>query len=475
MSALDDRDAAVYWHPCSHFADLREVPPFEVIGAEGARLHLPEGRSVLDAISSWWCKALGHRHPGLGRAVRDQLDRFEHVIAANTTHGLLVSVCERVLAAANGLPVAAWGREAKPGRPPGPYGKVFLADNGSTAVEVAVKMALQAQAQRGQPQRKSFVALENGYHGETVATLALGDCGLYGQPYEALYFPVEKLGPLPYRRGTHDPAWQDGAAAADAVIAQLAPRVGELAAIVYEPILQAAGGMRFYSPDFLARLCAWAKAHDVFLIADEIASGWGRLGTMLATHLVTGLPAAGAASVLWPDFVAVSKGLTAGFSPLSAVLTRDDIAALFDGPFDAGRSFLHSNTYTGHALGLAAASATLDAFDEERVLEGVKLRADLLARELNEAAGARPWMRGLRHLGLVAAFDLTAVDGTPLDPARRTGRRVQQEAFRRGVFLRPLGDTLYLFPPLNVGLTELEEMIAGLLGAADAILTDRRK
>lgn len=405
------------------------------------------------------------------------MDRFEHVIAANTTHELLVSVCERVLAAANGLGPASWGPSAPAGKPPGPYGKVFLADNGSTAVEIAVKMALQAQAQRGEAQRTSFVALENGYHGETVATLALGDCGLYGAPYRALFFPVEKLGPLPYRSGPSDPQWHDGVEAAEALIARLAPRAHELAGIVYEPILQAAGGMRFYSPAFLARLTAWAKAQHIYLIADEIASGWGRLGVMLASHLAANGGKSAPSSSLsdedaWaPDFVAVSKGLTAGFSPLSAVLTRDDIAALFDAPFDAGRSFLHSNTYTGHALGLAAAAATLDAFSEEHVLGGVGERSAMLSQLLVKLNAARPWMTNLRVAGLVAAFDLVSPRGSSFDPAARTGRRVQQEALRRGIYLRPLGDTLYLFPPLNVPLSDLTAMVEGLVEATDAVVT----
>src|SRR3954470_1004751 len=191
--------------------DYAVFPPLVVTGARGARLRLEDGREVLDAISSWWCKALGHGDPRLVAAPRAQQDAFEHVIPANTTSAPLVRFCERLLSAANGLPSAEWGAGAAPGRRAGHFGKVFLADNGSTAVEIALKMALQAQAQRGSPQRTRFVALENAYHGETAGTLSVGDLALYASPYRALCFPVERLTGLPYRRGPGDPAWLDAA------------------------------------------------------------------------------------------------------------------------------------------------------------------------------------------------------------------------------------------------------------------------
>jgi adenosylmethionine-8-amino-7-oxononanoate aminotransferase len=206
------RDLAVFWHPCSQMRDYREFPPLEIVAARGARLRLADGREILDAISSWWCKALGHGHPRLTAALRAQQDAFEHVITANTTSAPLVRLCERLLSAANGLPATAWGAEAAAGRAPGHFGKVFLADNGSTAVEIALKMALQAQAQRGAPARTRFAALENGYHGETVGTLSVGDLGLYADPYRPLFFPVTRLSGLPYRAGPHDPAWLDASA-----------------------------------------------------------------------------------------------------------------------------------------------------------------------------------------------------------------------------------------------------------------------
>jgi adenosylmethionine-8-amino-7-oxononanoate aminotransferase len=459
MSGLVDRDLAVFWHPASQMRDYRDLPPLEVVGAEGCRLRLADGRTVLDAISSWWCKSLGHGHPRIRAALEAQLDRFEHVIAAGTTNEPLVRLCERLLAMANGRPAADWGARAAPGRRPGHFGKVFLADNGSTGVEIALKMALQAQAQRGQPARTRFAALAGGYHGETVGALSVGDVGLYGEPFRALTFPVEKIRDLPHRSGPDDPRWLVVDDEWPLIEAQLAPLAPSLAAVIYEPILQAAGGMRLYSPALLPRLAEWARAHGVYLIADEIAAGMGRLGAMLASHLVPGA---------LPDFAVVSKGLTAGFLPLSAVLTTDEIYAIFDGD-GLARAFLHSNTWTGNALGVAAGLAALEVYADEEILATVAEGGALLRAELATLEGSRPFLRRLRGAGMMAAIDLVRPDGAPLKPGLRTGRKVYREAVARGALLRPLGDTMYLFPPLNTRGDDLRAMVAVLADSVDAV------
>jgi adenosylmethionine---8-amino-7-oxononanoate aminotransferase len=459
---LAARDLAAFWHPCAQMRDYRDFPPLEIVGARGTRLTLADGRQILDAISSWWCKALGHGHPRLAAALREQQEAFEHVITANTTSAPLVRFCERILAAANGHPAAAWGPSAPPGRLPGHFGKVFLADNGSTAVEIALKMALQAQAQRGEPRRTRFAALENGYHGETAATLSVGDLELYAAPYRALCFPVERLRGLPYRSGPQDPFWFDAGESWPAIERALAPHAGTLAAIVYEPVLQAAGGMLFYSPDLLRRLRTWADAHGVYLIADEIASGMGRTGAMLASHL------AGPGAL--PDFAALSKGLTAGVLPLSAVLTTDAVYDLFDADYLEGRAFLHSNTYTGHALGVAVANAVLDVFATDEILARVAALAPRLRAALEAVAAPRPILRNLRACGMVAAVDVREADGRARDPGRRTGYAIYREAVRRGALLRPLGDTMYLYPPLTVTEAEIDEMAAILAASVDAVV-----
>ena len=429
--------------------DYREFPPLEIVGARGVRLRLADGREVLDAIASWWCKSLGHGHPRLLAALKAQADVFEHVITANTTSEPLVRFCERILAVANGS------------LPSKHFGKVFLADNGSTAIEIALKMALQAQAQRGSRERTRFAAFENGYHGETVGALSVGDLDLYAAPYRPLCFEVERVRGLPYRRGPHDPAWLDAGREWPAIEAALNAHAGTLAAVVYEPVLQAAGGMRVYSPDLLRRLRVWADARGVYLIADEIAAGMGRLGAMLASHLVDGG---------LPDFAVMSKGLTAGVLPLSAVLTTDDVYALFDGDYADGRAFLHSNTFTGNALAVAVANAVLDVFAADDVLGHVAATAPHLHRSVEALAASRPFFGDVRSCGMVAAVDLRAADGRALDSRRRTGYAVYREAVRRGALLRPLGDTMYLFPPLTVTTADIDEMVAILAASAEAVL-----
>jgi adenosylmethionine-8-amino-7-oxononanoate aminotransferase len=463
MSSLGARDLAVFWHPCSQMRDYHDFPPLPVVGARGCRIELADGRVVLDGIASWWCKSLGHGHPRLRDALVRQADAFEHVITAGTTNDALVAFCERLLAAANGLPSSAWGAGAPAGRQPGHFGKVFLADNGSTGVEVALKMALQAQAQRGQPHRIRFASLANGYHGETAGALSVGDLGLYSAPFGALTVPVTKVANVPYRSGPDDPRWTSTADEWPRIEAELAPIAPKLAAIIYEPVLQAAGGMRLYSPALLPRLREWSRAHDVYLIADEIAAGMGRLGAMLASHLGDALP----------DFAVVSKGLTGGVLPLSAVLTTDAIYDLFDSDYVDGKAFLHSNTHTGNALAIAVALAALDVYASEGVVDRVRAGGEVLRKEMQRVVGDRPFLRSLRSAGMMAAVDLTAPNGGSLDPKARTGYRVAHEAIRRGVLLRPLGDTLYVFPPLVTPDDDLRTMVTVLAESAGAILAPR--
>jgi adenosylmethionine-8-amino-7-oxononanoate aminotransferase len=462
MADLVARDLAVLWHPCSQMRDYAAFPPLEVVAARGSRLRLADGRELIDAIASWWCKSLGHGHPRLRAALVEQAEAFEHVILANTTNAPVVRLCERLIALANGLGAEAWGPGAPAGRRGGWFGKVFFADNGSTGVEVALKLALQAQAQLGQPQRTRFAALAGGYHGETVGALSVGDCGLYKDTYAPLLFPCTMLHGLPFRRGPDDPSWLDAAAEWPAIVAQLAPLADSVAAIVYEPVLQGAGGMRLYSPDLLRRLRGWADAHGVLLIADEIASGMGRCGTMLAGHQ--------AGAGVHPDLAILSKGLTGGFLPLSAVLITDRLAAAFDAEHADGKAFLHSNTYAGNALAVAVANAALDVYADEEVLAQVARRGPRLRSGLADLARTRPSLRGVRGVGMMAAVDLRAPDGTQLDPGARTGYRVFQEAVRRGALLRPLGDTMYLFPPLVMNEADITAMLGILADSVDAVL-----
>lgn len=434
---LVQRDLAVVWHPCAQMHDYVDFPPLEVVAADGCYLHLADGRRLIDAISSWWCKALGHRHPRLTAALHAQADTFEHVILANTTNQMVVRFCERLLAVANGA-----------GDLHGPaYRKVFLSGDGSTGLEVALKMAVQFHAQQGAPQRTRFACLENGYHGESIATMSVSDCAQYRAPFAALCFPVTVLTGVPYRSGPQDPRWQDAASEWPHVLAQLTPQADTLAAIVVEPLLQGAGGMRLYSPDLLRRLRAWCDEQGVLLIADEIAAGMGRLGTYLASHQA-GITA---------DLAVLSKGLTGGYLPLTATLTSQAIYTAFYAEWHEGRAFLHSNTYSGNALGVAVAEAVLAVFHDDDMLPQVALRGPRLRAGLE--ALQSPYLTAIRGCGMMAAADLVQVDGTPWPADRRIGLRVFQAAIRRGALLRNLGNTLYLFPPLIVSDDIIDDLL----------------
>ncbi len=392
---LQRRDHAVFWHPCAQMHDYEDFPPLEVASASGSVITLADGSALIDGISSWWCKSLGHRHPGIAAAVADQARRCEHVITANTTNPAIVRLCERLLAAVNGLGPEQWGPDAPAGKKPGWFGRVFFADNGSTGVEVAMKMALQAQSQRGEPRRNRLAAFGNGYHGETAGAMSVSDLDLYTSPHAPMMFPVTKLPAPTPRTGPDDPRWLDAFADWPPVQAVLDAEADTLAAIVYEPVLQAAGGINLYSPDLLHRLRAWADANGVYLIADEIAAGFGRLGPILASHLVP--PAGGHEALCFspPDFAVLSKGLTGGWGPMSVVVTTDDVYDLFYDRYDTGRAFLHSNTFAGHALAVAAANAALDAYATEGVRENVdavggRLHAALRRRRRPPDARERP-------------------------------------------------------------------------------------
>ncbi len=461
-SELVRRDDAVVWHPCTQMSDHDVFPPLEIVSASGGWLTLADGRRIFDAISSWWCKSLGHGHPRLTAALTAQAARFEHVILANTTNDQVVTFCERLLAAANGLPPTFWRNDAPRGRQPGHFGKVFFADNGSTAVEVALKLALQAQTQRGHAKRTRFAAFQNGYHGETIGALSVGDCGLYKDTFAPLLFACTQLGPLPYRSGPEDARWMDASPEWPAIQEQLDAEADTLAAIVYEPVLQGAGGMLLYSPDLLRRLRAWADAHDVLLIADEIAAGMGRCGAMLASHLA-GLD-------VLPDLAVLSKGLTGGFLPLATVLTTDALYDNFLAEWRDRRAFLHSNTYAGNALAVAVAIAALDVYASEDVLGQVARNGPLLRQGLAQLAVEHRCFANVRGVGMIAAVDLRAADGSVLDPSKRTGWQVFRAAVERGALLRPLGDTSYLFPPLTTTTEDIDRVVDQLSGAVTQVI-----
>jgi len=431
------RDLAVLWHPCTQMREHPDLLPLvPVERGEGAWLVGRDGRRYLDAVSSWWTNLHGHAEPRIAEAVARQARTLEQVILAGFSHAPAVELAERLLAIA----------PRQPGRPP--LAKVFYADNGSAGVEVALKMAFHWFRNRGEEQRTRFVALENGYHGETLGALAVGDIPLYRRVYapllaEALFAPS----PDAWLAAPGETPVQRAAYAADRLADLFDRHPGEICAVILEPRLQCAGGMRMHDASYVRRVRELCDAHGAFMIADEIATGFGRTGTMFACEQ---------AGVM-PDLLCLSKGLTGGFLPLAAVLATQE---LYDGFLDDSRerAFLHSHSYTGNPLACAAALASLDIFGTDAVLERNRATAARMATLAAQVGAGSRHVADVRQAGMVVAFELTR-DGdrsTPFDPALRIGLRVYRAALERGVLLRPLGDVLYWMPPYCVDEAQLQ-------------------
>ncbi len=432
------RDLAVLWHPCTQMREHpHTLPLVPMAKGEGAWLTGMDGRRYLDAVSSWWTNIHGHAEPRIAAAIARQAAELEQVILAGFSHRPAIELAERLIALAPQMPERA------------PLAKVFYADNGSAGVEVALKMAFHWFRNAGQPERRRFIALENGYHGETLGALSVGDIPLYRRTYaplmaECLFAPS----PDAYRAAPDESAEQRAHAAADALAALLERHAGEVCALILEPLLQCAGGMRMYHPTYLERARALCDAHGVFLIVDEIATGFGRTGPMFACET----------AAIQPDFLCLSKGLTGGFLPLAAVLTTQ---AVYEGFLDDSRerAFLHSHSYTGNPLACAAALASLDIFQNDQVLRRNRRSA---ARMQQAMAGIAtlPAVADARQLGMVVAFELCR-DGnkaTPFAPALRVGLAAYKAALSRGVILRPLGDILYWMPPYTLNDADIDQL-----------------
>ena len=429
------RDLAVLWHPCTQMrehqaqASRDALPLVPIERGEGAWLIGRDGRRYLDAVSSWWTNLFGHAEPRIADAIARQAHSLEQVILAGFSHQPAVELAERLLAIAP--------REAKRE----PLAKVFYADNGSAGVEVALKMAFHWFHNRGEHRRTKFVALENGYHGETIGALAVGDIPLYRRVYapllaQALFAPS----PDAYLAEAGETAVQRAERAAEALRGLLEQHAGEICALILEPLVQCAGGMRMHDPAYLRRARELCDTHGVLLIADEIAVGFGRTGTLFACEQAG----------IQPDLLCLSKGLTGGFLPLAAVLATQ---AIYDGFLDDSRerAFLHSHSYTGNPLACAAALASLAIFDSDDVLarnRATAVRMSELAAPFEDHAH----IADVRRRGMIVAFELTRNGDrrTPFDPAQRIGLHAYRAALDHGVVLRPLGDILYWMPPYCV-------------------------
>lgn len=421
--SLSERALKAIWYPCSPPRDYEQLPLLQIKSARGSYLELENGDKIIDAISSWWCKSLGHNHPHLQQALIKQASQFEHVMPAHATYENITCLAERL------------------GQLTPNLNKVFFAGDGSSAIEIALKMSLHLRYLHGEKKRQHFMALSNDYHGETGLALAVSDLGLFRDPYTHVLPPVEFIQNIPYVQHRTDPRWHDCASAWPLIEAQLNQKADTLSAIIVEPILQGAGNMRIYSMDLLRRLRAWCTEHHVHLIADEILTGMGRTGRALACDHAG----------IEPDFICLGKGLTSGWLPMTAVLTSAQTYAHFYAA-DIDKTFVHSHTHTGNALGVAVALATLEVIETEQIYQRSAALEPILWQFMHEVAAATGKLQNIRSIGAMVAADLIG------DPAQRLGFKVLQKAIPLGALLRPLGNTLYWLPPLNVDHATLEKL-----------------
>jgi adenosylmethionine---8-amino-7-oxononanoate aminotransferase len=405
-----DRDHL--WHPFTQQQSWVEEEPLMIERAEGAELIDSDGRRYIDGVSSLWCNVHGHRHPGIDAALRDQLDRVAHSTMLGLSHPGAAELAAKLVEIA----------------PPG-LARVFYSESGSTATEIALKMAFQFQQQRGgqHARRTSFVHLREAYHGDTIGSVSVGGIDLFHATYRPLLFQTHAAEP-------------GDAADLERV---LSCHEEEVAALIVEPLVQGAAGMLVHPPGYLRQARELCDRFGVLLICDEVATGFGRTGTMFACEQ----------EEVAPDMLCLAKGLTGGYLPLAATLTTERIYEGFLGAPEEGRTFFHGHTYTGNPLACAAALAGLEAFERERTLERLRPKIELLG-ELLGAVAAMPEVSEVRRRGTMVGIDLGE-----RDPALRLGHRVTLEARRRGAIVRPLSDVVVLMPPLSISEAELRRLV----------------
>ena len=430
-----DRDLRVLWHPCTQMKDHEWLPMVPIRRGQGVWLEDFEGRTYLDAVSSWWVNLFGHSNQRINAALRAQLDKLEHVILAGFTHEPVVELSEQLVSVT-----------------PGGLDRCFFADNGSSAVEVALKMSFHYWRNSGKTDKHRFVTLTNSYHGETLGALSVSDVGLYKETYGPLLLePITIASPDCFEREAGD-SWENHSRKMFAPMEDcLAERGESICAVIVEPLVQCAGGMRMYHPVYLRLLREACDRHGVHLIADEIAVGFGRTGTFFACEQAG----------ISPDFLCLSKGLTGGYLPLSVVLTGEDVYQAFYDDYATLRAFLHSHSYTGNPLGCAAALATLQIFREEDVLE----RNRRLARCMSDAVAdldGHPNVGEIRQHGMIVAIEMVKDkrSRSPYPWQERRGLTVYRHGLENRVLLRPLGNVVYFMPPYVITEDEIDLMAA---------------
>ena len=414
-----NRDLEVIWHPCTQMKDHESLPLIPVKSGKGVWLYDFEGNAYIDAISSWWVNLFGHANPYINNRIKEQVDTLEHVLLAGFTHEPAIELAHRLVAVT-----------------PETLQKVFYVDNGSSAIEAALKMSYHCHRNNGK-NKSLFLSLTNSYHGETIGALSVGDVALYKETYEPLLIANVQV-PVP-----KDQTPEAAKEALKALETMLEARAGEIAAFIIEPLIQGAGSMHMYHPDYLVGARRLTQQYDVHLIADEIMTGFGRTGEMFACEHAG----------ISPDFMTLSKGLTGGYLPLSVVMTTNEVYSAFYCDYNEYKAFLHSHSYTGNPLACSAALATLELFEKDNVIEANREKSRYIAQKL-ERFKKLDNVASVRQQGMVAAVELKGYD-----PRERIGLEVYCYGLKHGVLLRPLGAVVYFMPPYVITEKEIDTMM----------------
>lgn len=434
LSKLQQIDMDYIFHPCSQMKDYEKLPPIVIKKAEGIYLEDEFGKKYMDCVSSWWVNLFGHCNKKINSAIKEQIDKVEHVLFVNFSHEAAIELVQEL------IKVVPAGIE-----------KFLFADNGSSSIEMALKLSFQYHQQSGKPHKKRFISLKNAYHGETVGALGVGDIDIFTNTYRDLIKEGLKAdGPDCYRCPYGKNFDNCSAQCFEKIEKLIRDNHKEVSAVIIEPMVQGAAGMKMYSPEYIKKLRKLTHEYDIHLIADEIAMGFGRTGKMFAMeHSGTS-----------PDIMCMSKGLTAGYYPMAIVGITQKIYDAFYADYMEGKSFLHSHSYSGNPIGCRIALEVLRIFRDENILKLIEEKGKYLNKRAKEVFKGKEYIGEFRQLGMIGAIELVQNSKKEDFPAgERAGYEIYKIALKKGALLRPLGNTIYFMPPYIITYDEIDKML----------------
>ena len=429
LSELQKKDLEYVFHPCAQMKDFEEIPPLVIKKGDGLYLIDEDGNRYMDCISSWWVNLFGHCNERINKVVTEQVNTLEHVIFANFAHEPAALLCEELTKVL-----------------PNGINKFLFSDNGSSCIEMALKLSFQYHLQTGNPQKTKFISLENAYHGETIGALGVGDVDIFTETYRPLIKEGRKVR-VPYVDSNL--SQDEFTKLEDECIEELEELIianhNEIACMIVEPMVQGAAGIKIYSARFLKAARNLTKKYNIHLIDDEIAMGFGRTGKMFACEHAG----------IEPDMMCIAKGLSSGYYPIAMLCITTEIFDAFYADYKDGKSFLHSHTYSGNPLGCRIALEVLKIFKEDNVLETVNEKGTYLKNQMEKIFKNKPYVKDIRNIGLIGAIELK----DDVAPGVRVGRKIYDIALKKGVFVRPLGNTIYFMPPYVITHEEIDKML----------------